>query len=178
MGYSYGRKSEKELSTCHPDIQVVYRSAINYMDITILQGHRSEAEQLKKFNSGFSKLKRGKHNDYPSNAIDAGPYKKEFKGVDWRTNGALIKAINEKVKIENAKNKTLSLAQYRNKKDEINIEIIEIRENLKHWTAYGALILGIAYGKGINLRWGQDWDGDWDFTEHSLVDSPHMERVF
>ena len=178
MGYSYGRKSEKELSTCHPDLQVVYRTAINYMDITVMQGYRPEQEQLQKFLASKSQLKKGRHNIYPSDAIDGGPYKKKFRGVDWRTDASLIKAIKERDKIIRAEERNeITKSKFQISIMYINEEIVEIRENIKLWASYGALILGIGYAKGIPLIQGSDWDGDWDFTEHTLIDSPHVERA-
>lgn len=36
-------------------------------------------------------------------------------------------------------------------------------------------IKGIADSMGINLRFGMDWDGDWDFSDQTFDDLPHIE---
>lgn len=46
--------------------------------------------------------------------------------------------------------------------------------------AFGALagfMMLTAKRRGIAIRWGADWDGDWNTTEHQLIDGPHFELV-
>ena len=43
-------------------------------DITIICTYRTPEEQLAAYNKGFSKLKFGKHNALPSQAVDLQPY--------------------------------------------------------------------------------------------------------
>lgn len=33
----------------------------------------------------------------------------------------------------------------------------------------------IAHEKGYKLRWGGDWDGDWNTEEERFIDMPHIE---
>ncbi len=47
--------------------------------------------------------------------------------------------------------------------------------NLRRWYFFGGLVLGVAWAKGIMLRWGGDWDGDFDFRDQRLYDLPHFE---
>ena len=42
---------------------------------------------------------------------------------------------------------------------------------------FGGLVLGIASQMQIPVRWGYDWDQDWDLREHQLQDGPHFELV-
>lgn len=46
------------------------------MDITVIQGHRSEKEQNEAYKAGKSKLKypKSKHNSDPSRAVDIAPW--------------------------------------------------------------------------------------------------------
>ena len=39
------------------------------------------------------------------------------------------------------------------------------------------IMLGIAHGKGIKLRWGGDWNGDNDFQDNNFDDLLHYELV-
>lgn len=42
---------------------------------------------------------------------------------------------------------------------------------------FAGYVLGTAAGMGIQLRWGGDWDGDYNLREHTLFDTPHFELV-
>lgn len=81
-----GHASNRELDTCHPKLQRLYRevdrrlSKRKLLDLTILCGHRGEAAQNKAFDGGQSKKRwpDSKHNTLPSTATDAAPYP-----IDW-----------------------------------------------------------------------------------------------
>jgi len=83
--YSYGKKSRARLATCHPDLQLIFNTAIYYMDISIIEGERSKMRQNSLFKKGKSKLKypASKHNIKPgekySMAVDAAPHP-----IDWK----------------------------------------------------------------------------------------------
>lgn len=79
---SFGSDSEKQLSTCHPDIQRVFRKVVQYWDCTILEGKRSEAQQRLNVASGASKTMDSKHVyplGSPSLGVDAAPYPIKWK---------------------------------------------------------------------------------------------------
>jgi peptidoglycan LD-endopeptidase CwlK len=78
--FKYGISSTRRLDTCHPEIQRLFNSLINDYDITIICGHRGEAEQNKAVADGVSKTTypNSKHNTTPSLAIDAALYP-----IDW-----------------------------------------------------------------------------------------------
>jgi peptidoglycan L-alanyl-D-glutamate endopeptidase CwlK len=75
----FGRRSKEQLSSCHADLQKLFNEVIKHYDCTILEGHRSNEDQLKAFNAGKSKIKSGgKHNHSPSLAADVAPWP-----IDW-----------------------------------------------------------------------------------------------
>lgn len=76
----FSQSSLDKLATCDKRLQVIMEEAIQHIDFTVVYGFRSEEEQNKAFNGGFSKLKwpQSKHNSNPSRAIDIAPYP-----VDW-----------------------------------------------------------------------------------------------
>lgn len=82
----FSKESAVRLATCHPDLQKVFNTVINFQDCTILEGHRGEEAQNKAFAEGKSKLKwpNGNHNKSPSEAVDATPYP-----IDWYDTGRL-----------------------------------------------------------------------------------------
>ena len=73
---SFGKKSNKNLKTCDWDLQQIFNEVVKYYDCTILEGHRGEEQQNLNFKNKVSKVKwpDGKHNSYPSKAVDASPY--------------------------------------------------------------------------------------------------------
>jgi peptidoglycan L-alanyl-D-glutamate endopeptidase CwlK len=74
--YKFSQSSLEKLASCHPDLQTLFKEVIKYMDCTIIEGFRGQAAQDKAFAEGKSKLKwpHGKHNAYPSNAVDVAPF--------------------------------------------------------------------------------------------------------
>ncbi|CAM0048431.1 endolysin [Vibrio phage K389] len=84
MSYRYGKTSKARLATCHPEIQRLFNSLINDYDITIICGHRTEAEQNAAVAKGASKTKypNSKHNSLPSLGVDATLYP-----IDWNDVG-------------------------------------------------------------------------------------------
>lgn len=76
----FGKTSKERLATCDKKLQKVFNEVIKYIDCSILEGHRNEERQDKLFDEGKSKVKypRGRHNSYPSRAVDVTPYP-----VDW-----------------------------------------------------------------------------------------------
>ena len=77
---TFGKTSKKRLATCDIRLQRILNDVIKVADCTILCGHRNKAEQQKAFNTGRSKVQypNGKHNSYPSKAVDVAPYP-----IDW-----------------------------------------------------------------------------------------------
>jgi len=74
--YKYSNSSKDKLKTCHPLLQLLFKTVIKYFDNTIAFGYRSEKEQNAAYASGKSKVKfpDSKHNEYPSMAVDSYPY--------------------------------------------------------------------------------------------------------
>jgi len=81
--FKFSHISKQRLSTCHPDLQVLFNSVIRSYDCFVACGHRGEAEQNKAYEEGNSQLKfpQSKHNSIPSLAVDVVPY--EEGQPDW-----------------------------------------------------------------------------------------------
>ena len=90
--YKFSKTSLSRLETCHPDLQVLCHEVIKYYDITVVCGHRGQAEQDYAYMTGKSKVKfpNSKHNGYPSMAVDLVSYEKS--GVDWGDRQAIYLA--------------------------------------------------------------------------------------
>lgn len=76
----FSKDSFSKLSTCHPDLQVLFFEVIRTFDCTILEGYRNKEDQDKAYEAGNTKLiyPNGKHNRQPSFALDATPFP-----LDW-----------------------------------------------------------------------------------------------
>lgn len=130
MTYKFGRRSVNHYETLDPRLQYIMDEAIQYIDFSILCGHRDEAEQNTAFERGNTKLRypRSKHNSYPSKAVDIAPYP-----IDWN--------------------------------------------DTKRFGLLAGYILRIAHEKGINIRWGGDWDSDGETKDNRFNDLPHFELI-
>ncbi len=77
---TFSKTSKKRLETCDNRLQLILNDVIKVADCTILCGHRNQSDQQKAFETGRSKVQypNGKHNSYPSMAVDVAPYP-----IDW-----------------------------------------------------------------------------------------------
>jgi peptidoglycan L-alanyl-D-glutamate endopeptidase CwlK len=77
----FGSKSNLYLSTCHPDLQELFKEVVKHFDCSVLCGHRNEDDQNMAFASGRSKAQwpESFHNQTPSLAVDVVPYP-----IDWK----------------------------------------------------------------------------------------------
>ena len=124
----FGERSKERLATCHSDLRMVMNEVIKHVDCSILEGHREKDRQNQLFDEGKTKVlfPNGRHNDYPSNAVDVVPYP-----IDW--------------------------------------------EDRERMTLFAGFVIGVANQMGINLRWGGDWDQDFDVQDNKFDDFPHFE---
>jgi peptidoglycan LD-endopeptidase CwlK len=66
--------SNERLSTCDAQLIALFNYVIMHWDCSVLEGYRSKTRQLDLYEQGKTKVKEGKHNVYPSLAIDVAPY--------------------------------------------------------------------------------------------------------
>ena len=126
----FGKRSKERLATCDERLQRVFNEVINYVDCSILEGHRSAERQDKLFEEGKTKVKypNGRHNASPSRAVDVVPYP-----VDW--------------------------------------------EDRERFHLFAGFVLGIAYSMDISLRWGGDWNQNFEVDDNQFDDFPHFELI-
>ena len=126
----FGVNSRDKLSSCDERLQNVFNEVIKHIDCSVLEGHRSGERQDKLFDLGRTKVKypNGRHNAFPSNAVDVTPYP-----IDW--------------------------------------------EDRERQTLFAGFVLGTAKAMGITLRWGGDWDRDYQVQDNKFDDFPHFEIV-
>ena len=49
-----------------------------------------------------------------------------------------------------------------------------VRENA---TLFAGFVLGVAHEMGIPIRWGGDWNGNWDTADNNFDDFWHFEII-
>ena len=124
----FGKKSISNLKTCDGRLQEVLYEVIKTIDCSVLEGHRDESRQNALYLDGKTKVQypNGRHNKYPSHAVDVVPYP-----IDW--------------------------------------------DDRERFHLFAGFVIGIAKSKGINLRWGGDWNQDWEVNDNRFDDFPHFE---
>lgn len=80
----FSNKSNRQLDTCHPLLQKLFREVVKTDDCTVVEGHRARRRQNQLYQQGKSKIKwpKGKHNIMPSMAADVAPYFKKIE-IPW-----------------------------------------------------------------------------------------------
>lgn len=122
--------SAARLSTCDPRLKALFEEVCAIIDCSILEGHRDREAQDAAFAAGRTKLKwpHGKHNRFPSWAVDAAP-----NPIDW--------------------------------------------QDRERFTLFAGFVLGMARARGLSLRWGGDWNGDFKVSDNRFDDLVHFELV-
>ena len=152
MSYNFGKKSLKNLKTCHSDIQRILQEVIKYYDFSVISGIRTTEEQQALFKDGKSKLdginKKSKHQGRKdgsgmkvSFAVDLMPYKKGTNAFSGK------------------------------KKD---LARFYFMMGLVKATAMRLLDEGTISHK---IRFGMDWNSNDVYTDQSFDDLPHFELV-
>lgn len=143
--YRFSRESDAQLSTCHTDLQRLFREVIKHWDCKVLNGKRTIERQRMNVAKGVSKTLNSKH-VYPilepSLAVDVVPYP-----LQW-PQPPLDDSPNELQRWM----KEYALFYY-----------------------FSGFVLGVAEKMGIAIRHGGDWDGDRDVQDQSFNDLAHFE---
>jgi len=50
-------------------------------------------------------------------------------------------------------------------------------DNTERFYLLAGMMFQASYDMGIKLRWGGDWDGDWEHNDQSFMDLVHFELV-
>lgn len=80
----FSKLSRAKLSTCHPDLQLLFNEIIKFFDCRIMEGHRDEQAQEQAFRDGKSDKRwpDGRHNSFPSMAVDVYPLPIDFTNTE------------------------------------------------------------------------------------------------
>ena len=84
--YSFSQRSITNLENVDERLKSICHELIKVIDFTVIEGFRTRERQKELFDKGFSKIdgfnKKGKHNYFPSRAVDIIPYKKGHNPLD------------------------------------------------------------------------------------------------
>ena len=89
----FSKVSRERLDTCHDLLQILMTDVLEEMDISILCGHRTAAEQNRAYEDGFSKVQfpNSKHNSLPSMAVDVAPFPVRWNDTArWKKLGEVV----------------------------------------------------------------------------------------
>lgn len=154
---AFGQRSSANLATCDKRIQLVLNKAIEIFDFSVICGYRSKEAQDRAFKERRSTkmYPNSKHNRMPSPAVDIWPWYpgQNWKAEIWLTDMTVMEALDEMDKVKAKK----------------------ALETIKRWHFMIGLIIGIGHSMGISLRSGGDWDKDFKFDDHRLIDLPHLQ---
>ena len=120
----FGKTSRRRLKGVNTKLINVLNELIKIMDVTIIEGLRTEKRQQELLEKGATKVKYSKHME--GKAVDVAPYP-----IDWN--------------------------------------------DRERFHLFAGFVIGIAKSMGINLRWGGDWDQDFQVIDNKFDDFPHFE---
>lgn len=157
---SFGNSSKTRLDTLCLELVEVAHDAIDIIDFSVIETVRSKPLQDKYFNSGTSSVQwpNSKHNVFEGRplpeAMDLWPYVKPF--------GALSGHSDQVAEIATDTGRSKQ----------------EVREFIyKAFSRLAGVVEACAAKRGYKVRWGGDWDGDYNLIDQKFHDLPHFELI-
>ena len=94
----FGKRSKQRLKGIHPKLVSVLNELVKIMDVTVIEGIRSEERQLELLEKGATKVKYSKHMD--GKAVDLAPYPIDWKDRDrFHYMGGMIRGIAKQLNV-------------------------------------------------------------------------------
>ena len=64
-----------------------------------------------------------------------------------------------------------------NAADVVPYPVPDWENDREKFVVFAGFVIGVGHGLSIPLRWGGDWDCDWDLLDQRFNDWPHFELV-
>ena len=94
--YKFGKRSKERLKGVHPKLVNVLNELIKIMDVTIIEGLRSEERQKELLEQGKTKTKFSKH--IKGKAVDLAPYPIDLEDRErFHYMGGMIRGIGKQL---------------------------------------------------------------------------------
>lgn len=94
MAYKKGKRTIQKLNNADDKLTQLVDEVLKHIDIGVYESYRSFERQNKLFKKGLSQIdgisQKGKHNYYPSLAIDCYPYEKNHNSFDGSDKSELM----------------------------------------------------------------------------------------
>tara|TARA_R110002074_G_scaffold331563_4_gene501947 strand:- start:2459 stop:2836 length:378 start_codon:yes stop_codon:yes gene_type:complete len=85
----FSRKSLRELETCDPMLQYLFKEVVKHFDCSVIEGKRSLEDQQELLNEGATKTLDSAH--LTGRAVDVYPYPVDFEDRDrWHYFGGFV----------------------------------------------------------------------------------------
>ena len=147
----FSAQSKAILATCHPDLIEVATSVIKRYDFTVLRGIRSIDEQKENVRRRWSTTMKSEHLPFIlDDTID--PVSRAYDVAPYPLDWKVTPLFDDDPK-----------------------EVMRVMKNRCRFHEMAGIFLATGWEKGIELRWGGDWDGDHDFTDQTFDDLGHLE---
>ena len=179
---TWGARSKGRAKTTHPDVQKVSEWVDRHWSSTVLDGRRTNQEQRKNVDNGFSQTLESLHlldysedRDEGVDAIDVAP--DPFKWPQLKKKVTEIDALVEAIGRDGLdKDDRAELAT------KIRKALTDYGKEIGRWYAFCGYYHAAAdwmFETGqisAPMRHGYDWDGDHILTDQRFDDLPHHER--
>lgn len=148
----FGNKSNSLLEQADEKLVRIADAAIQIIDFSIIYTFRDKELQDKLVAEGRSKtpFPTSKHNLNPSHAFDFAPYP-----IDWPQESELRKGV------QNGDLKAIN----------------HYKKATARFYLVAGVLLATAHRLEIPVRWGGDWDGDFDIFDQTFDDIGHIELL-
>lgn len=143
----FGKVSRERLALAHPNLRVVFNAVIKRVDCTILETVRSPEDAARNLETGASRTSHSRHLADVNGRADAAD------AAPW------------------------PLQWPKGPADDSPAELKRWMKDYARYYMFGGYVLATADQLGIQLRWGGDWDGDWNIQEQNFDDLVHFEVV-
>lgn len=152
----FGTESRRNLDTLDTRLRLICYRIIEFYDFKVTSGWRGQEQQDGLVRAGLSRLRwpDSKHNYHRVEHGRVVPQSKAMDVVPWFPDPP------------NVRYPGLYLA-----------ETQERAEALAHFHILAGIVMATAVGMSSPVRWGGDWDRDWNLRDQSFDDLGHFELI-